>query len=136
MITDCNVPACDKPRYNNQDICVAHYTRRRRTGSVQADRPLQDRGGSNVGYKAAHRRCSTLWGSASGHACCVCGSTADQWAYDHTDPEGKVETQANLGGDLVEVAYSPWPEFYKPMCKSCHLKQDVALSKRSVPSGR
>src|SRR4051794_9840977 len=38
----CAVPDCDKPVYA-KDLCNTHYKRKRRTGDVQAERPIGER---------------------------------------------------------------------------------------------
>ena len=125
MTGTCSLPECDKHGRLRRNLCDMHYERLRRHGDPQADRPGQDRGGPGIGYTAAHLRCSKLWGPARDYPCVTCGDPADQWAYDHTDPEGQTHEQRNRGGDVVTVTYSPWPEFYLPLCLSCHLVFDV-----------
>ena len=39
----CSVDNCSRARYGRQDICEAHYRRRRRTGSLDADRLVGER---------------------------------------------------------------------------------------------
>lgn len=36
----CSVEGCGRPRYARQDVCEAHYRLRRRTGSLEAQRPI------------------------------------------------------------------------------------------------
>lgn len=38
--TPCSVEGCERPRYARQDLCEAHYRRKRRTGSLDASRPI------------------------------------------------------------------------------------------------
>ena len=70
-----------------------------------------------VGYHGAHSRCSAMWGKASEHPCATCGATARHWAYDGTDP-------AEMTSDKNGRTYSAWPEFYRPLCLSCHRSSD------------
>jgi hypothetical protein len=62
-------------------------------------------------YQAAHRRVRKLWGRASQYPCVMCDHQAEQWAYDWADPSSR-------------EYYSDWPEFYMPLCRSCHVKFD------------
>lgn len=39
----CAVDGCDRNRYARQDLCEAHYRRKRRTGKLDADRPIGER---------------------------------------------------------------------------------------------
>jgi hypothetical protein len=66
------------------------------------------------GYARAHRKLQKLWGKAALYPCIACGGSARDWAYDGTDPTAQG----------VEFKYSVWPEFYMPMCHSCHLSYD------------
>jgi hypothetical protein len=74
-----------------------------------------------VGYDGAHGRVRRMWGSASQYDCIRCGDEAESWAYDHSDPEELCEPEHFQKGGR---AYSPWPEFYAPMCWPCHSKFD------------
>lgn len=71
-------------------------------------------------YEGAHRQVRRQRGKASAHACVECGNRADEWAYDHADPD---EVQG-------EHPYSLKPEHYHPMCRSCHYKGDLARGRR------
>lgn len=88
--------------------------------------------GSVPSYTTAHQRVSTLWGKASLYPCITdCGRPAREWAYDGTDPEqlyGK-----RVGGMSY---YSAWPEFYMPMCLSCHKRRDKAEYRRELEEYR
>jgi hypothetical protein len=63
-------------------------------------------------YQAAHRRVVYLWGKASQYPCAHCGGAAHHWAYDWTDPSSRED-------------YSHFPEFYMPLCRSCHRRYDA-----------
>ena len=149
----CNVPGChvvgSPGRQAAEDrgivelirgMCPKHYTRWRAHGDPTIVLPVgqhsnQRRGkdhpawnGNDIGYSAAHGRAKSLWGSASSYPCVECGRQAIDWAYDGTDPsERRGRTPS---GSLC--AYSPYPEFYMPMCRKCHIGRDVALRRGSI----
>lgn len=66
------------------------------------------------GYRAVHDLLRRRYGSARHHACAWCGRTADQWAYQHTDPAEIHD------GRLWSVNES----HYRPMCRKCHQRLD------------
>lgn len=69
-----------------------------------------------VTYEAVHYR--LLWdrGSASDNPCVKCGAQAEEWAYDHTDPDELTDPKGR--------AYSLDQGRYFPLCISCHRVQD------------
>lgn len=75
-------------------------------------------------YHSTHKHVRRVRGPASEHAC-RCGSAADQWAYDHADPD---EVQG-------KHPYSLKPEHYRPLCRSCHVKEDGARARARPLSG-
>lgn len=77
-----------------------------------------------VTYHAAHKRLAALWGSARLHPCVKCLKDAQDWAYDGTDPD-----ELCTGGRR----WSRYPEFYMPMCKSCHKMLDNEAGGRRQP---
>jgi hypothetical protein len=72
-----------------------------------------------VGYAAVHRRLRVDRGWAYSHPCAECGDTAQEWAYDHLDPE---ELVTLWGGR--EVAHSLDQAHYRPLCHRCHRRAD------------
>ena len=48
---------------------------------------------------------------------CACGMRADEWAYDHADPDEIIDERR-------ERPYSLKAEHYKAMCRSCHRTMD------------
>lgn len=74
-----------------------------------------------VTYHTAHRRLDSDLGRAKTHQCVDCGSAAQQWSYDHLDPDELFE---DVGSKSL-VAYSLKPEHYSPRCISCHKKFDL-----------
>lgn len=79
--------------------------------------------GGDIGASAAHGRCRRLWGSASQYPCVQCDKYAREWAYDGTDPTQKYGPSKDS-----YIYYSPWPEFYMPLCFKCHKKKDMGAS--------
>ena len=120
----CDIVPCGKDAYQ-KGMCSQHYKRVWKYGSpyvvYQGKPPVKDR----VDYAGAHARAKRLWGSASLHPCVHCGEQAQDWAYDHTDPTALKEmTRPREGRKQAERDYSLWPEFYMPLCKSCHISFD------------
>lgn len=63
-------------------------------------------------YAAVHSRLPSLTGQL-----CRCGEAAEEWSYDHTDPD---ELTSERG-----LPYSLDREHYRPMCRRCHRKYDA-----------
>lgn len=81
-----------------------------------------------VTYQTAHQRVYRWRGAARIHACEHCGSGARDWAYTH-DGEHELITMVAGWSTKVkekEIAYSPDPRDYIPLCRSCHVKFDLA----------
>lgn len=74
---------------------------------------------SSSGYGAAHWRCQADRGPARAHRCVDCGSQAQQWSYNHDDP--------NEMTDHTGLPYSLDPDHYRPRCISCHKKFDLGV---------
>jgi len=85
---------------------------------------------TQVSYAGAHYQVRKIWGRASQYACVTCSRPAHQWAYDGTDPESltgySTGCKSWTTGELIPLLYSRWPEFYMPMCRSCHKGKDLA----------
>lgn len=102
------------------------------------DAPI--RGVGDIGRYQAHRRVKKLWGSASNYPCVNCGQKSCDWAYDGTDPtqrlgKGSNNDRKSEGGRRVGW-FSVWPEFYKPMCRSCHIGHDRRSSAEELQEYR
>lgn len=69
-------------------------------------------------YGAAHSR----MGPVSHLACRDCGNAAQEWAYDHGDPDELMDERG--------LPYSLDPSHYRPMCRHCHRKFDSANRRR------
>ena len=71
-----------------------------------------------------HLRLKRIWGPARNYPCVDCGKSAQEWAYDGTDPGQQLGLYSS--GRVSKVWYSIWPEFYMPLCKKCHAGRDGA----------
>lgn len=82
--------------------------------------------GDAVTYSGMHIRVRNARGRAAEHECVHCGSAAEQWAYDHLDPDPRVE------GDQL---YSLSVDHYIPLCIPCHKAYDAPQPKPKEPRG-
>ena len=123
----CSRDDCDRVSGSLEGLCGFHLNRLR-TG-IPLDAPLGRRSSSKAfaalmkpcTYQAAHKRCRKIWGKASEHDCAGgCGLSAREWAYDGKDPT-ELCGEDEYGPGRV---YSRFPEFYMPMCRSCHTERD------------
>ncbi|MGH3633928.1 MAG: hypothetical protein ACRDTS_07520 [Mycobacterium sp.] len=74
-------------------------------------------------YAAAHKRIAELRGKASAHLCVDCGGWAQDWSYDHGDPNELADNGMRYSTDIYH---------YSPRCKGCHRKFD-ASGERPLP---
>jgi hypothetical protein len=127
----CTAPDCNNPpRSLNAEYCEMHYCRLRRNGNLNApQQPTQFRPkdqhpnwvGESVSYRAAHTRIATERGPASSYECIDCGSPAQHWSYDNSDPHER--TEPTLG-----TPYSLDTSHYDPRCVRCHSLFDRVLN--------
>jgi hypothetical protein len=112
-----------------RDLCPRDYKRWLLYGDpTHVEPPRGNSKGDDVGYKGMHDRVRQLYGDATENPCRQCGKRADQWAYDHADPD---ERQ-----DRKQHSYSIDPAHYLPLCHSCHRKLDrKAPLKTHCPQG-
>ena len=82
-----------------------------------------------VGYANAHWRVKSERGKASEHACVDCATPAQEWSYDHQDPDELTEDHPRTGEPM---AYSLDSSLYSPRCRSCHAIFDNDLRKVGV----
>lgn len=132
----CAVSGCDRPRKMRSDgrgrdsLCPGHRTRWKRHGDVRADIPIiGDRTGPNnpywlgddATYGGVHKRLKRPMplgkGSARDYLCVNDDKQADDWAYDHEDPDERFDEKGR-------GPYSLKPEHYLPMCRPCHVAYD------------
>ena len=117
----CHIDGCFTVSRLKHGLCQMHYKRFQRWG----DPYYRGREGGvtrvgerlpGAGYSAVHSRVKALHGSASRHQCCLCGTQAAHWAYDHQDPYEQMSEDG---------PYSQLTEHYVPMCAQCHKQFDL-----------
>lgn len=72
-------------------------------------------------YKRQHELINRELGAAAERDCTLCGKQAEQWAYDHTDPDEIASSNGPFSKDI---------EHYWPLCTSCHRLVDNAHLRR------
>lgn len=108
----CEVIGCDRP-YSAKGYCSRHYAMYWRRGDPEpADLEPRD------GYTLAHRKVYRLRGRAADYSCERCGKQAQDWAYDHQDPDERAHPAGR--------PYSLDPDHYLALCVSCHRTMDHA----------
>lgn len=145
-IEECSIEGCGKGGKITRGLCRTHYTRwfaRQRYGRPETrdnDLAIKLPGGHGVGevagpehyrwlgdeigYKGAHIRVKRARGSASRYLCGHCMQPAQEWAYNHTDPNPSI---GEYGGSLME--YSLDANCYIPLCRPCHRVEDARYRK-------
>ena len=125
---ECSIETCTRTaKYASTGWCQTHYHRWWRTGDPLGVKQERGAGGSDsvnwkgddITYRTAHTRLIRVKGKASQQDCVRCGKPAQAWAYDHSDPDERVEMI-----DGYPCPYSPDLARYQPMCRSCHVKLD------------
>lgn len=124
---ECSVDGCNRV-VQTQGWCNAHYKRWWRYGDLNHVTPQKGEsnpnwGGDDIGYVGAHIRVRNAKGRARDFGCVGCGKQAQDWAYNHCDPDERVVPE---GLRSAGSPYSLDVDSYVPMCKSCHKKFDVA----------
>ena len=129
----CAVEACSREHYGH-GWCALHWARWSKTGDPLAllphYSPLAGRTGSlnpmwvgdDVGYSGVHARLRKELGPACERDCAHCGAGADDWAYDHGDPDERVSMDG-----LSYSVKGPW--HYIPLCTRCHSRFDRAYAR-------
>jgi hypothetical protein len=121
----CTVDGCEALDDGPHGLCAKHITRYRRHGDPLAFRPNPMPTGPAVAtwtgdlatYPALHQRVKKNRGVPSLHICVDCGTQAQHWSYDHTDPE-----------ELFEEGYGAYSldiYRYEPRCVRCHKNFDM-----------
>jgi hypothetical protein len=102
-----------------------HYDRQRRTGQTELVDRIGDGAnrwaGDRITYGGVHRRLERYRGQANAHSCVGCSAPADNWAYNHSDPDELLNEHGH--------PYSPNLTRYDPMCFACHRARDRATVK-------
>ncbi|GHB00500.1 hypothetical protein GCM10010330_63320 [Streptomyces tendae] len=128
----CGVETCEQVHRAN-GFCISHNWRFRKHGDPQADKPLRSHAsrnwkGEDVSYVGAHSRVKAEHGPASSWPCsCGCGRQADDWAYLGT--AGEREKVSDAKGSKG-FPYSPDPEDFAPLAKTCHKRFDTWQAQR------
>lgn len=76
-----------------------------------------DRPGLNYYY--CHTLVRRSRGSARLLSCVDCGGLAEEWSYNHQDPN-EIVGVVKIGRHTYPATYSADPEFYDPRCRLCH----------------
>lgn len=74
----------------------------------------------DAGYSAAHGRVERDRGRPSEYPCTDCGASAQEWSYDHEDPDERVSDERGSKGS----PFSLDPSHYDPRCVPCHRRFD------------
>ena len=114
----CQVEGCDQPT-RGKGYCEAHYWRWR----DHRDPLWEPKPKGIQTYTSMHRMVRQQRGTATTHPCTRCSGPAEQWAYDHADPDERYE--------LDQGPYSLDINRYIPMCGHCHTEFDRGVAKVS-----
>lgn len=117
--SNCIVDDCDRPP-KAKGLCLAHYARVRRGGDPGAAEVREITIRPEIGYQGVHYRVRRERGLPGEHKC-ECGKPADEWAYDHTDPDERIDPR-------IGRPYSLDLDHYVPLCLSCHRSLDATRS--------
>lgn len=82
--------------------------------------------GEDAEYTAIHGRLAATRGKPSEHPCTHCPEVAQEWAYDHADPDER----RNLRG-RDDGPYSLNLDHYITLCVCCHRKLDNGRRRRT-----
>lgn len=127
----CSVNGCTENSLA-KNLCRKHYYRLKNSGTTELLPYNPPRGeahpnysGDAVGYLGAHRRVRVKYGLASQYNC-ACGKPAVEWAYTHDCPREMMEVRTDQRKGVTRpFPYSPDPDMYAPMCRSCHTSLDM-----------
>lgn len=102
-------PTCGAPRkdYGKRSTCAACRDREGEKNSNYR--------GDRIGNPQMHGRVKKIRGKASNFPCAHCGEPANEWAYDHLDPDERPDAEGPFSLD---------PAHYMPLCSSCHRRFD------------
>lgn len=117
----CSVRGCEQETHA-RGWCGKHYRRWMRHGDVfcvgvspRGERH-PDWTGDRATYLAVHHRLYRERGYAKSYTCITCERPAQQWAYQHGDPDELIDSKGRV--------YSTNLDLYEPMCALCHTAFD------------
>lgn len=119
----CRIEDCDGVALR-RGLCNKHYTRWRKFGDPNQGKDRQ-KPDHLLTYNGAHARVRAKYGRPSEYLC-ECGAQARDWAYQHNAGDEELTEYLSRGYVTGVVKYSPNPEHYKAMCRSCHTIMDKA----------
>lgn len=79
--------------------------------------------GNDITYNTAHKRVRWARGRARDHACVDCGNRANEWSYDHSDPN-EMTQMVRRRDRRTPMTYSADVNRYQPRCHECHAQFD------------
>lgn len=134
----CRLDGCERIA-KDDGLCWTHL-RRSKDGLANWGDPCEAAMGAGRttlvnSYGAAHQRVRQARGPASGYRCVECGGEARDWSYDGTDPAQEFGPRPARSRERPEESrhfYSLDPNFYKPMCKKCHMQMDGAKASQEL----
>jgi hypothetical protein len=134
VIVDCEAPVCAR------GWCKRHWHNWNRTGNPLGIGRWKGKDnnrwvGDHVGYPGMHDRVKRALGPATDYWCVdSCGDQAEDWSYDHLDPEEhvqEVKTRYRSGAYWSWLPFSLDITHYQPRCEPCHLRLDKRYAKRA-----
>lgn len=120
----CSIEGCGR-KHLGQGFCAKHLRNWRvngdplapsRRGKVYVGPLHYNWSGENASYQAVHKRMRRAKGDPTRFDC-PCGRQAQQWAYDHMDPDERTDLRTGC-------VYSIDFDRYAPMCRKCHRALD------------
>jgi hypothetical protein len=106
----CTVNECDEIQHA-RGYCKKHHLRFLKHGDPNVVANRWDNHDIEHRYIQAHNRVRKLRGLATDLLCVDCGDQAEEWSYDHNDPEAKADKHG---------PYSTNVDCYSPRCAECH----------------
>lgn len=129
----CDVEGCGA-QVKARGLCANHYARQLRGQDphvppvLSGPRSWKWAPRDSLDYDAMHERLKQQRGRAREYMCICCGERAQEWAYQHTDPEPLVSQHGCLYTDDVMA--------YEPMCRTCHRAYDRSMRDKMLQQQR